>query len=94
MKSKQLINFVLLRQDDGQEIMMKYMLVLREPNTFGVLAEKHIVLNGEMHFEEECETEKSYDLPNALAVAETFASGKVLPTTYWEIEKELLHENR
>ena len=86
---RQLVNFVTVRQDDGGDVMLKYMLTHRSPDTYGVLAEKHIVSNGEMHFMEECESHGSYDLCNALKIAEICANGKVLPTTYHEIEKEL-----
>jgi len=79
----------MLKQDDGQEVVMKYMLTHRTPNEFGVLCEKHIVLRGEMHFDEECETLRSYSLHDALLLAERCTNGKVLPTTYLEIEEEL-----
>jgi len=89
---RQLVNFVTIRQDDGRDVMLKYMLTHRNPGTFGVLAEKHIISNGEMCFEEECESRGSYTLHDALMIAEACTTGKVLPTTYWEIEEELCRE--
>ncbi|MCL2616520.1 MAG: hypothetical protein FWD96_02595 [Defluviitaleaceae bacterium] len=89
---KQLVNFVTIRQDDGRDVMMKYMLTHRNPSTFGVLAEKHVMFDGEMCFEEECETRGSYNLQDALLIAQVCTSGKVLPTTYLEIEEELCRE--
>ena len=86
---KQLVNFVMLKQDDGHEIIIKYMLTHREPNIYGVLAEKHLVTGGEMRFLEECETRGGYTLQDALMIAEIFTNGKVLPTTYLEMEEEL-----
>ena len=91
MHTKQLVNFVTVKQDDGDEIVMKYMLTHRlKPNTYGVLVEKHVVIDNEMHFVEECETRGSYSLDEALKIAEICSAGKVLPTTYLEIEEELL----
>ena len=94
MHVKQLVNFVMVKQDDGREIVMKYMLTHRKPNAYGVLAEKHAVIDKEMHFVEECETRNSYSLSEALKIAEICTAGKVLPSTYLEIEAELsYHKN-
>ena len=86
---RQLVNFVTVKQDDGREVVIKYMLTHRDPGTYGILAEKHFMLDGEMCFVEECETQRSYSLYDALRIAEVCASGKVLPTTHLEIEEEL-----
>ena len=91
MQVKQLVNFVMVRQDDGNEIVMKYMLAHRKPNIYGLIVEKHVVIDGEMHFVEECETRGNYSLSEALKIAEICSAGKVLPTTYLEIEDELSH---
>ncbi|MCL2618035.1 MAG: hypothetical protein FWD98_03165 [Defluviitaleaceae bacterium] len=89
---KQLVNFVIIKLDNGQEIMMKYMLTHRNADVFGVLAEKHVISNGEMHFEEQCESTGGYSLRDALVLAESCTTGKVLPTTYPEIEEEIRSE--
>ena len=92
MHVKQLVNFVMVKQDDGSEIVMKYMLTHRKSNTYGMIAEKHVVIDKEMHFVEECETCDSYSLSEALKIAEICTTRKVLPTTYLEIEEDLSHQ--
>ena len=89
---RQLINFVTIKQDNGQDVLVKYMLTHRESDKFGVLAEKHIITGSEILFEEECETLGSYSLREALIIAGKYTSGKVLPTTYLEIEEDLRRE--
>ena len=89
MQVKQLVNFVMVKQDDGNDMVMKYMLEHRKPNIYGVIVEKHVVIDGEMHFVEECETRGNYCLSEALKIAEICSTGKVLPTTYLEIEHDL-----
>jgi len=90
MSVKQLVNFVMTQQDDGKQILLKYMLSHQGADRFGVLVEKHVICNGNMSFVEECESHEYYTLAGALKLAELCTKCKVLPSTYLEIEHELL----
>jgi len=86
---RQLVNFVMVQQDDGNQILLKYMLLHQDTNKFGILIEKHSIYNGNMSLMEECESDKQYTLTEALRLAELCTKCRVLPSTYLEIENEL-----
>lgn len=89
MSVRQMVNFVMVQQDNGEQVFLKYMLSHRDAGKFGVLIEKHVVHGGNMAFSEECESAEHYTLLDALRLAELCTKFKVLPSTYPELENEL-----
>ena len=86
---RQLINFVTIQQEDGSQLIVKYMLSHYEDSLFGIIVEKHVVMGGEMYFIEEVETKRLYDITKALAIAKQCADFKVLPISCHDIEEDL-----
>jgi len=86
---RQLVNFVMVQQEDGKQVFLKYMLSHQDAGKFGVLIEKHVVCNGDMNLAEECESNEHYTLPDALKLAELCTKFKVVPSTYPEVENHL-----
>ena len=86
---RQLVNFVMVQQDDGKQVFLKYMLSHQSSGKFGVLIEKHVVCNGSMSLTEECESNEHYTLADALKLAELCTEFKVVPSTYLEVENDL-----
>jgi len=86
---RQLVNFVMVQQDDGKQVFLKYMLSHQDAGKFRILIEKHVVCNGNMDLAEKCESNEHYTLLDALRLAELCTEFKVLPSTYPEVENEL-----
>ena len=89
----QLIEFAMFRQDDGVDAVTKYILCKHDDETFGVLIQKYVMKDGNMLFEEQCESQHKYNRLDALSFAKLCSIHKVLPSTYLEIEADLRASN-
>jgi len=85
----QMTDFVFVKQDDGQQALIKYIVEMRVQDVFCVVIEKYVLRDGDMYFEERSESIGEYIFEEAFKLAQLFCRGRVFPATQKEIELEM-----